>query len=412
MEGSQSIKRSPCLVTVHGIGFQQPPTKDPPRQGYADPLHTHLHAYLDERHPGLLGDDPNRPDTKGPVYVSSAVDGNREAGLRRLKDPLVGDEGRQIAHVAVVYTPSESPVPDPGAVAETLARALLGHGRYVGALGALRLALRDTWAALHERRAVTGSSTLQPRQDLPLAPHHRRVLQMLLGRGAKPPATPGVGGIVQALEDDIATYVTRNDLRERVRGFVQEVLLALLDREDVSCLVVNAHSQGTVLSWDVLCRIPASTWLGTDREPEHGVLGSFVTAGSPIRKYVDIFDWGNQVGELSGLTAPGGPGLSWQNFWDPFDPVADPLNPNPDWQPGKDPDKHPPSEDGGLLIARDPDSAKARHVTVTDTKVNNIEHSSGGGLQAHDYWNNTTDFVPKLATLLATASHTTDPGRE
>jgi hypothetical protein len=27
-------------------------------------------------------------------------------------------------------------------------------------------------------------------------------------------------------------------------------------------------------------------------------------------------------------------------------------------------------------------------------------HSSGGGLQAHDYWNNRTEFVDALARIL------------
>lgn len=404
MQGSGSVTGSPCLVTIHGIGFEQPPTERPRRAGYADALHSHLHACLDERFPNLLGDDPDRPGEHGPVYVSSAVGGSRAQGLRRLADPLVGRPGREIAHVALVYTPSEPLVPRPGAVADTLARALLGHARYISAAGALRMALRDAWAALHERHPMTERSTLYQREDLPLAPHHRGVVHMLLGRGAEPPAsTPGVGGTVRALEDDIATYVTRNELRERVRGFVQDALLALLDRRDVSCLVVNAHSQGTVLSWDVLCRIPFSTWLRTEGEENRSALAHFVTAGSPIRKYVDIFDWGNQVGELARFTAPGGPGLSWLNFWDASDPVADPLNPAATWRPGEDPGAHPPARDGGLLVAWDPDQRHPRHFAVEDIRVDNIRHSSGGGLQAHDYWNNVEDFVSPLAELLAAA---------
>ena len=58
----------------------------------------------------------------------------------------------------------------------------------------------------------------------------------------------------------MATYVCRNDLRERVRGFVQQAIQRLLDSGSVDLLVVNAHSQGTVLCWDVLCRLPLSSW--------------------------------------------------------------------------------------------------------------------------------------------------------
>ena len=44
-----------CLVTIHGVGFMQPPINGIP--GYADGLHQHLSKYLDEH---LLGDDPKR----------------------------------------------------------------------------------------------------------------------------------------------------------------------------------------------------------------------------------------------------------------------------------------------------------------------------------------------------------------
>jgi hypothetical protein len=35
-----------CLVTIHGIGFQQPPLGN--IHGYADRLHQHLSKHLDE----------------------------------------------------------------------------------------------------------------------------------------------------------------------------------------------------------------------------------------------------------------------------------------------------------------------------------------------------------------------------
>ena len=45
-----------CLVTLHGIGFEQPPTPGVPNSGYADPLHQHLKQFLNT----FLSDDPNR----------------------------------------------------------------------------------------------------------------------------------------------------------------------------------------------------------------------------------------------------------------------------------------------------------------------------------------------------------------
>ncbi|HEY2718610.1 MAG TPA: hypothetical protein VGI52_03195, partial [Solirubrobacteraceae bacterium] len=193
----------------------------------------------------------------------------------------------------------------------------------------------------------------------------------------------------------------RNDLRERVRGFVQDVLLALValtGTGEVSNLVLNAHSQGTMISWDVLCRMPFESWRGP-REEGQSVLGSYVTAGSPIRKYVDLFTWGEQVGQMRpALDA----GLSWSNFWDRHDPVADPLNPAAAWRPGEPVEERPP-RDLGLLESTDPVSGDKRHVDIGDTLVDNVANSSGGGLQAHDYWNNVEEFVGPLARVLTEA---------
>ena len=76
-----------CLVTIHGIGFQQPPLAGNP--GYADDLHAHLAAVLGP----ALGDDPQRRRTQrgeaGPVYVESLYPApgalpSVEEGLKRL----------------------------------------------------------------------------------------------------------------------------------------------------------------------------------------------------------------------------------------------------------------------------------------------------------------------------------------
>jgi hypothetical protein len=390
---------SVCVVTVHGIGFQQPPENGKP--GYADALHENLGQALG----GRLGDDPNRD--KGPVYVQSEWKGSPADGLARLGKPLVGEDG-QIAHVALVYSSSEPLDPEFGDTAQSLARAAISHAHYTSALGAMRLLLSDAWAAMHEHSAGNGRSTLTPRTDAGLTqPVHHGILGHALHRGrhaavadpapAAPapaaPATPGAFGMLRALQDDVATYVTRNDVRERVREFVEDALTLLIGRGDISGVVINAHSQGTVLCWDVLCRLPFSSWPAE----RAALFQHFVTAGSPIRKYVDMFAWGNRVGELGDALEPSG-GLEWHNFFDPHDPVADPLNAPADWRPGHDWQK-PPDPDGGLLVSRDGDG-NVRHVTVHDREVDNTANSSGGGLQAHDYWNNQTQFVQELAALL------------
>src|SRR5438309_2355351 len=130
-----------CVVTVHGIGFQQAPDDSRGVRGYADHLHDNLHAYFDGQHGGdrILGDDPNRlhdpSHVRGPIYVQSMWQGNdgtapsREAGLRRLgtwnadktgidhADPkaALADGDAPVAHIALVYSNLErSYAQDPG----------------------------------------------------------------------------------------------------------------------------------------------------------------------------------------------------------------------------------------------------------------------------------------------------------
>src|SRR5215472_10763581 len=84
-----------CLVTLHGIGFEQPPQVvngvEIANSGYADPLHQHLNNYLTT----MLGDDPKRainraqPGDDGVIYVESRYrdkqgKATREEGLKRL----------------------------------------------------------------------------------------------------------------------------------------------------------------------------------------------------------------------------------------------------------------------------------------------------------------------------------------
>ncbi len=129
-----------CLVTLHGIGFEQPPIYAPgatyPKvAGYADDLHAKLSKCLNQHAP-LLSDDPHRlrrqPGENGAIYVESiwpstnpGVASSYEAGRSRLGtwDPdqplkiisdtveglpakLYDDTGR-IAHIALVYSKEE-----------------------------------------------------------------------------------------------------------------------------------------------------------------------------------------------------------------------------------------------------------------------------------------------------------------
>ena len=73
-----------------------------------------------------------------------------------------------------------------------------------------------------------------------------------MGVTARPATDPlgGVTAVLGYLDDDVALYVCRNDLRERVRSFVHDALLRLCCRDDVEAVVVNGHSNGTVIAAD------------------------------------------------------------------------------------------------------------------------------------------------------------------
>lgn len=153
--------------------------------------------------------------------------------------------------------------------------------------------------------------------------------------------------MLRTVEDDVGAYVARNMLRERVRDFVREAVTRLAQRSDVTSIVVNAHSQGTVVAFDVLRSLPDEV---VDR------IAALVTLGSPLRKYNLVLNWGPDTGQLARVR-------SWTNMWDPMDPVAD-----------------PPS--------------------VTDITVNNLGKVQSSGLRAHDYWGNVDDVLEPLSTLL------------
>lgn len=382
-----------CVLTIHGVGFQQPPTDT--AAGYADVLHENLSDAL-RKLGSSLGKDPQRnPSPFGPVYVMSARPGtnDHEWGLGRLgtwRDgslditgmPLAdGDE--PVVHIALVYSSLEGVSPGTGPEVGAVGEAGLMLGHYASVAGALRLVVGDAWAALHEGGGQVGrasSSSLRPRDDVLTARQHH--LAALLHRK---PASSGALGVVRTLEDDVVAYVCRNDLRESIREFITEALRRLLARPDVAGVVVNAHSQGTVGSFDVLRLYPSDSL---------AEVRAFVTAGSPLRKYADLFSWGNDSGGLQST--------KWLNFWDEKDPVADPLSPPNTWHYGSTPDNPQPGEPG-LFYALDGDGNHVP-VTVTDIEVNNLNNSSGGGLQAHNYWDNKEQFINQLAQLLNTTA--------
>src|SRR5260370_17720581 len=146
------------------------------------------------------------------------------------------------------------------------------------------------------------------------------------------------------LEEDVACYVCHNEERERVRSFVFEALLRLASRNDVGAIVLNTHSNGTVIALDVIRNLPP---------PAAAKIKAFITVGSPLRKYIDLFHWGQQIECLD-------PIKPWYNFWDEYDPVADPLEPPITWRRG---DNLEPPYNSRRFIPIAPHSGRPPNIT-------------------------------------------------
>jgi hypothetical protein len=399
-----------CILTIHGIGFEQAPLDGVP--GYADGLHQRLSRALG---PDVLGDDPHRErgtaGENGAIYVQSlwipdpdSGEGGaashvptQDEGLRRLGSwasrangqidtsgaPLVGGAER-VAHVALVYSHLEAVGPHLGAAAVVTEMTAASLAHYASIKGLAGMLFHDIGALFDRphKPADEPPPSLQVRRDLP--PRHSWLHRPFAPKpAAAPPQPSGVFATLRNLEDDVAAYVSRNDLRERVRDFVREAVVRLASREDVAGIVVNAHSNGTVVAYDVLRDLPSFM--------AQKVLW-FATAGSPLRKYVEIFNWGTEAGTLAALAG-------WTNFWDDTDPVADPLAPPVGWRRGDDP---PASADPtSLYQSTDPATGEQRPVLIADHQVENLAHGGRGGLPAHDYWDNDLQVVQTLAEIVS-----------
>jgi len=121
----------------------------------------------------------------------------------------------------------------------------------------------------------------------------------------------------------------------------------------------------------------------------HG--GGFITGASPLRKYSDFFCWGTEAVTIKQVQG-------WTNFWDARDPVADPLAPSRTWQPGTD----PTAAQNGVAMSQalDPNHGQLLSVDIEDRQVDTLAHSQGGGLQAHNYWDNEVEVVPAMIDIL------------
>jgi hypothetical protein len=389
-----------CLVTIHGIGQQQSP--DGRQDGYADTLHRLL---LDDPSLGriLLPRDPLAPDAQGdnpalrPIYVVGSWPPvpNQPYGLKRLGtwadndrrsvavDPRVAAlhfpeqySDRPVVHLAICYAADEAQGVHPGADAETVARAAASVMRYIR----LNKLLEAPFQGL-----VTAARTTLDR----------------VGQHAAASPAGGLLAVLGYLDDDVALYMTNNDLRERVRSFVHDVLLRLACRADVGAIIVNAHSNGTVIAADVLRQLPPVA---------SSQIVWFVTAGSALRKYVYLFDWGTDFFAANTDTDYIPQVQRWTNFWDPDDIVADPLAPPRSWRRG-DPPK--PTGPKRLFRAVAPSTAATGFIEVDDREVNNSPNVPQGGYPPHNYWENASakGFIPGLVEIVTSVQEGSLPPR-
>jgi hypothetical protein len=405
-----------CIVTIHGIGFQQPPglgTDGKLVAGYADNLHKHLSDELNKDGVELLSDDPDRRSHQMgdsvPIYVESVwppESRDREAGLRRLgtwvDDPRTGlavsherreepkqklvKEKARLAHVALVYSRLEGEGPRLGATIITLARTIANLRRYGHAGTLVKTLYLDLIQPLLKRlwAKVSGHPLYDPSVAVPSLRVREDNQKNATGKGSAPRHPSGFMAILRQLENDVAAYICDNGSRQRVRSFVLDALLRLASRDDVAGIILNTHSNGTLIGLDVVQELPP---LAAKK------IRAIITAGSPIRKYVDLFTWGEYLALEPKIT----PWLEqWWNFYDERDIVADQLRPWAGWKRGMEPTE---KQLNGIYQAASP-GGEIIPVLIKDIQVNNVKNSPVGGIPAHNYWDNTEEFIPQVAELV------------
>jgi hypothetical protein len=140
--------------------------------------------------------------------------------------------------------------------------------------------------------------------------------------------------------------------------FIRDAITRLAARPDVARIVVNSHSNGTVIAFDVLPRIWPS---------QSAKLSLFVTAGCPLRKYVFLMSWGHEIISW--------PSVRWLNYYDIDDLVADQLQPSYDTPLTGRAGMGGP----GLFVNYTKDLSA---ISVEDRQVSNVNASK----HPHNYW--------------------------
>lgn len=119
----------------------------------------------------------------------------------------------------------------------------------------------------------------------------------------------------QELVVDVGNYVARNAVRTAVQNILHARLGEAHSRDRGVSVILVSHSQGTVISYDVLRQAGGN----------YPNLHTWITMGSPLRKYFAFpLRWGRQrLGIL--------PSLRWLNLYDEEDIVGKDLRETIDW---------------------------------------------------------------------------------
>src|SRR5262249_50249788 len=184
-------------------------------------------------------------------------------------DRKLADGDQPLAHVALVYANLEDKTSAFGPLGLITEMALFRLGNYSSFPRLVRSLFLDVLLLLKPGKAQPTAS-LQPRRVVRLPPPtaaDQPAIDIV-------PERTGIWATITQLENDVAAYVTRDLLRQRVRSFVTEALLRLAYRPDVDGIIVKSHSQGTVVAFDALRDFPV---VAKDRIKALGTAGVTLT---------------------------------------------------------------------------------------------------------------------------------------
>ena len=120
--------------------------------------------------------------------------------------------------------------------------------------------------------------------------------------------------IAEDVVADAANYIARNAVRTAAQHVLHTTLGEAHKGASGAPVVIVSHSQGTIISYDVL-RQAGTNYAG---------MSTLITMGSPLRSYLGPLQWGARQ-----LAFP--PSVRWLNLYDKKDIVGQDLRGVVDW---------------------------------------------------------------------------------